>query len=211
MARQIDPERVVIVLHPDPKRGPWAIVPELAQLDDGRIECVGLSITWCPMAPSRETGFRADDPDDMTPWLPGDPLAPSPEPLTTSTLRSVPLGWIVDRARERLPLTAAILDGFGADFAAMTGSSPPPRQEVLDVPRRRKKRLDDEHYERVAKTYTAACRSPHGAVRRAPTLAVAKEENVAKSTAAAWVMECRRRGLLRETTKGKRSGVSPQS
>lgn len=205
-AHELPKNSAAAVLLPDPARGPWAVTPTLARFDDGRIECVGLTIEWMPMAPSRETGHWADDPDTPTPWPPGE--GPEPEPLTAVMLRQIPLGRIVNQARKELPAMIAITDSMNRVVAEDLGE-PPQRVRVgtVDIVNRRRRRRDDEHFRLVAEIYRRARASGVKEERKAPTRAVADEFVVAKSTAAGWVHEARKRGFLPPTRRGRARGA----
>lgn len=191
-------EQVGITLAPDSSSGPWAVAPKFVVLDDGTIRCSGMSIAWCPMMRAAEAGAKAAElpPDQMVPVEWGDPDAmPDPEELTATILRSIPFASITGAMRSRLPGLAAIARSFDAWAAEQSGASAPNRPSVSDHTLRRRKRLDDAHYEKVAKVYREA--------KTRPRAAVADHFYVAHSTAARWVTECRERGLLPKTSRGR--------
>jgi hypothetical protein len=191
-------DQVGITLAPDPQRGPWAVVPRFVVLDDGTIRCAGMSVSWCPMMRAGEAGNKAADlpEDQFVPVEWGDPDAmPDPEELTATILRSIPFASITGAMRARLPGLAAIARGFDEWAAEQSGTSAPDRPSVSDHTLRRRKRLDDAHYEEVAKVYRGA--------KTRPRAAVADHFYVAHSTAARWVTACRERGLLPKTSRGR--------
>jgi hypothetical protein len=71
--------------------------------------------------------------------------------------------------------------------------------------RRRGKRLDRAFLEQVADAYRRLVASG----RRDPTRGVAEEFHAARSTAARWIAECRKRGILGPTAPGKKGERRP--
>lgn len=196
--KPVGQEQVGITLAPDPKRGPWAVSPQFVVLDNGTIRCAGISVSWCPMMRAGEAGNQAADlPEDQ--YVPvewGDPDGvPDPEELTATILRTIPFASITGAMRARLPGLAAIAQGLDEWAAERSGTSAPDRPSVSDHTLRRRKRLDDAHYQEVAKVYREA--------KSRPRAAVADHFYVAQSTAARWVSECRERGLLPKTSRGR--------
>jgi hypothetical protein len=178
---------------------------------------VGVSVTWSPCGTGVEQGIGETNPDinphtHLYPWREPltNPDAPPVQPLSPTVLRSIPWGWFQDRARENAsPLTTLewAMDSWAAGKLGLD-APPPPGSAPFDTVRRRKHHLDDEHYKTVAAIYRAALVDPKR--RKTPTKAVQEHFTVAKPTAARWVMECRRRGLLDPTTRGRAAGKSTE-
>ena len=159
------------MLWPDEWEGPWRV--ELAWDEiDGRVECVGLRIN----------------------------AADRPRRLTTSKLRELKLGRLVETEKARkataLANVARLLPAFASHRAP---------EELTEKWQQRKGRpplYGPEHFERVAAVYQQAFRQGPP-----PTRAVAEEFQVQRSTAGKWVARARKAGLLGPTTKRVDRGV----
>jgi hypothetical protein len=181
----------------DPKRGPWAIRLAWIRLEDGREWCVGLQMQWA------------------------DPQQPeSQEEISSTLLRSVPLGTMIARQRRS---KAAYL----AHSQLMTtwlkqgaeGRSPDATDDQVEEARLRlegrrgrpgrppTRRV--EFYATVAAIYADAYARGEN-----PTLAVAQgykrlRVKLSRSAAAKAVAKTRRLGLLGPTERGKAGGTLP--
>lgn len=202
-------EQLPVLLAPDERFGPWAVVPRFVVLDDAdrAIRCSGMSIEWCPMMLAREAGnafARRDandeiiDDDSTVPWSVASPeTMPPPEELTSTVVRSIAVATQIERARRALPDLEALanaLDGWARESGGTAGPSRE-RTFITDPRRRRAKKLDDEHYRRVADEYRDAFTKPRQYV--------AHYFDVSPATASDYIREARRRGFLPPTTRGK--------
>lgn len=163
----------------------------------GRVDCVRVGIS---------SGCRIHD-GDIEPELSRFGEALERQAITTSMVRSIPFGTIIDdRRREVVARFTKDLDerdlsvaapGFRSLIEAWSGQASPPRGDWAP-----------DHWAEVARIYTAAWRSGDGeGSQRRPTKAVQEHFNVSKSTAAKWVAKCRNElGLLGPTTKGRPAG-----
>jgi len=103
------------------------------------------------------------------------------EPITGTRLRALQPGTIA--------LMVETLGAFGEQPKAPWPTSPPERGH------------GDDHYERVAATYRRAIAEGHP-----PVAQLVAEARVPRSTAARWVKEARRRGMLKPTRQGQKRG-----
>jgi len=126
------------------------------------------------------------------------------EPIDGTVLRQLPVRRFVNAATAA---AAVELSGERGEALAERASGEGGGQGRLESASRGRKRgvpLTDEHFSRVADAYRAA----RGA-GQAPTKTVAELMGASRSTAAHWVMEARRRGLLGPTrlrTAGEQEG-----
>lgn len=185
------------LLWPDGRRGPWLVRVEWIVVD-GRLECGGLEIRSYRNSRTDSTTRKVVDEE----WPSELPLAnESPEVLTATTLRKLPLGAILYDLRElgwkRTQKWASEMaaEGF-EEFAADA-------RRKADIDRGTRRRGVPPLSE-VAAVYSQAVRQ-----RDNPTDAVRAHWTVAHSTAAKWVMRARREKYLppakRRTGEGKRS------
>jgi hypothetical protein len=145
--------------------GPWKLVFRWAEVG-GRFECVGLDMH----AVGRQ-----------------------PDPLTTSTLRSVNLAALIDEQRPRLRRRKV--------SARSASLSPKPEDE--QTRRGRPPTYGADHFVQVAQIYAEAWDRSEN-----PTRAVAEWGDVSQSTAAKWVYRARHQfGLLGPTSRGTPGGV----
>jgi hypothetical protein len=135
---------------------------------------------------------------------PTNPEAPDPAPIRTSTLRSIPLRNLLQRADEK---RVALLEGMLAGRLGEQGIQQSKRQ--LPAARASKRgrggrpaMYDDQHFAEVAQIYLAALTTGFE-----PTKTVAQRMQVSRSTAAKWVTRARRMRLLPETTRGRARGL----
>jgi hypothetical protein len=141
--------------------GPWKLVFHWAEVG-GRFECVGLDV-------------RA--------------ARNQPDPLTTSTLRSLNLASLIDEERPRPRRRRAPAPPEPADEETRRIGRPP--------------LYGFDHFVTVAQIYGDAWSSG-----RNPTQAVSEWGQVSPSTAAKWVYRARHEhGLLDPTPKGRAGGV----
>lgn len=177
-----------VVLWPRRGRAKWAVRLEW-QVVEGRAECVR-----CHVYPAVE-----QDPHEL--GLLGDPgrvdRSERPEPVTTSLLRSLPLGRLVEEGRRQHRDAGAALESAGATL------TPEQRAAWKAGGAGRPPEYGPEHFERVADVYSRAW-----AAAKPPTKAVAARWGVEQSTAAKWVARTRRLGLLAPTSRGRAGGVS---
>lgn len=140
--------------------GPWKLVFHWAEVG-GRFECVGLDV-------------RA--------------VRKQPDPLTTSTLRSLNLASMIDEHRPRFRRRkVSVRRTPVADESTRRGR--PPFYGV-------------DHFVKVAQIYAEAWSKGKN-----PTQAVAEWAVVSQSTAAKWVYRARQYGLLGPTPRGRAGGV----
>lgn len=120
-------------------------------------------------------------------------------PITTSVLRSLPIAGLIEKHRPGSveSLTTADMDGTIYTTEHDYRSKPKPQGG-------RPPEYGPEHWEKVAQVYREAF-----AKNRTPTRAVARRFKVTPSAAAKWVAQCRERGLLPRTTRGKARAVAP--
>jgi len=177
---------------PDRGRGPLRIEVHLQPID-GRLECVGLLFGILKTYPTE---------DDVSAFLPyGKPHA-----LKASLLRDLSLPDLIERA---IASHISVLDDFASSDPSgwLAGYEDTPKwaAEMVEAIEQRPKKTGRpahgaEHWVKVVAVY----RQAH-IERRPPTQAVAKAFEVNKSTAAKYVAEARKRGLLPPTTRGKPS------
>jgi hypothetical protein len=136
----------------------WAVTLKWADAD-GIGECVGIELAL------------AD----------GNPL----ERLTSSTVRSLPLGRLVRESK-------------AARYAATGGEVVEAFDAGSEKSRSRRPALDDAHYAEVARVYSRAV--GRGS---APRQAVMERWHATAPTASRWVAKARSLGLLPETSPGK--------
>lgn len=133
-----------------------------------------------------------------------EPLAHTPsEALTRQVLRMIPLAKLINQVREEPGTDLRRLVGLarwstlgelkqhGLGLLATTESAP----------RRGRHRLDETTIRKATQVYL----DPRNG--RAPTAAVARELNIARSTAAKYVRRARDMGLIAPTTPGRVSGA----
>lgn len=164
---------------PDRLQGPWRLDVRWREVD-GRLECNGLEIQ-----PLEDRGGMI---------------------LTAATLRSIPLGSIIDELWRRR--AAALAHDAGLPAPDASSDTYVPVFSRVEQPRPRVGRppkYDTEHYQNVARVYSTAF-----AARRSPVKAVAEAYGVKHSAAAKWVSVARGRGFLPPTNAGKaRSSGAP--
>jgi hypothetical protein len=158
---------------------PWRIRIRLADIR-GRWECIGVSLESEPNKPA---------------------------PVTTSTLRKLPLGRLIQAARVEADgkrWGRKAVAAYESDLTEIPLGASPEFTAALRGETPGRSRLNLEHFVKVANTYQTAYRKG-----RNPTMAVAKRFTVSKSTAAKWVHRCRVEfGLLPKTSRGKPVGIS---
>jgi hypothetical protein len=171
---------------PDSKKGPYEVRLTFAILD-GRQECIGVNVRSFPLLKTKRTSR----------W--------QPQPVSTSILRSIAVGRLVDEIRD-LMASETTPARYGA-----RGELPAKEVEAIrfrwraGVKGGRPPTYDVEHFVEVARIYNEA-----NATNRTPTRAVARYFDVPQSTAAKWVARCRdpRLGLLPLTSRGKARGAA---
>ncbi len=178
---------------PDPNEGPWTLRLTFGIVRD-RPAIVAVEV-------------YAADPEAIRAAMPkrwpGLALPPLGEAPITSTGIRIPLAeklaeYVTTReVRDRLiskapTLPKPIREQAAKRLRTLERSKPEPRGPG------RPPQYGDEHFEKVAAIYTAALR-----LGDPPTLAVAEDFVVSKSTAAKWIARAREKGLLPETAQGK--------
>lgn len=195
----VPPEQIPQRLAPDPRWGPWAVAPKFVVLGDGSVRCSGVSIEWSPMMRAGDAGWMAADldPDVTVPMELYSPHgAPTPDELSATVIRSIPFTTVIDLVRRSLPMHEGLARALDLYAHSVVGGEAPPRRDYISDPiRRRRRHLPPDHFERVAQVYRAA--------RSKPRQAVAKAFHCEPVTASGYIRECRSRGLLPETTRGK--------
>lgn len=168
---------------PDAVDGPWEIICTWAVVA-GRAECVGISVMPRP-------DLIRDGPS---------------EHITTTLMRSIPFGEVIDELR-RVWIELAERRRFS------TGEyvNPELRGEFLKAFKKagkvgRPPLYGPDHFEDVARVYREAF-----ARGDPPTLSVADHWTVSKSAAAKWVARCRELGLLARNPGQGRPGVEKRS
>lgn len=174
-------------LWPDPDTGPWAIRLEWSEID-GRHECTGVTIrSFSPTDEADLTGLP--DQDSTT------------EMVTAAMWRSVPIGSLIAAKRRRM------LESFspgGVMHELRRGDDEFSEYAKTWKPSRSTRRKPRAHFELVAEIYQRAQRAG-----LPPTKSVQDEMGpMSYSTAAKWVGECRRLGLLPSTTRGVPSATT---
>ena len=111
-------------------------------------------------------------------------------PVTTTALRGVPLGSLVEGATHHVRALAEQYEPVAA--VAEVIPTKPPRMGRPPV-------YNAEHWKGVAATYRKAG-------GRKPTMAVANAFGVSRSTAAGWVRRCRELGELGDAVARRRGG-----
>lgn len=165
----------------DPKEGSWIVTFGWQEVN-GRMEPVGLLIT--------KSEERTDRPE------------PS-RTITAQGLRKIPIGSFIEQSRQ----------GFARDLAVVADEyrqegKPDAVWRIKDRRRRyeartgRPRMYDRQHFEDVAQAYTDGLL--YGST---PTKKIEKEFHVSHPTAARWVQECRKLGLLGPTDERKAGGV----
>lgn len=208
---------------PDPDRwdSPFEITLHFGWVE-GRMECVGLDVRSFQMLP----GAGIADMEALV-------GSTSPEPVTSSVLRSIPLGHLIDEARtevlrqaeqrrealrKRGPMTLRRIKAeikrrgyfvYPIERTEMRQwvSEDVRRDEQIwaKEPRRgRPPTYGLQHFEQVARIYREAY-----AAGRTPTRAVARHFKVSHTAAAKWVGRSRALGLLPATTRGRARAVEP--
>lgn len=170
----------------------WSVVLRFGRVA-GRLECTGIELL-------------------------GDPDAAEQPALTSLALRELPLGRLIEEAREEyrqgLRTSSAIEPGTDSWDPNVSAEE---REELLALMRtdveerlrlagenagtRRRGRppaYGPEHFARVAEIYRDAWRDGEN-----PTVAVAERMHVSRSAAAKWVARARGLGLLPETSRGR--------
>jgi hypothetical protein len=132
----------------------------------GRMECVGLDIR-----PFSKPG-RSD-----------------PEPLTTSRLRAIRLGGLIEKYRPKVPDQTL----SGVTFQ----KAPTFPKGALSRRRGRRPKYGPEHYVEVARVYREGYKR-----NKTPTRYVARHFRTTPSAAAKWVAKCRAYGFLPKTKQG---------
>jgi len=173
---------------PDTTEGPWLVSLEWRLLG-GRYECVGVTV-------------EQDLPADETPLV-----------VTSQFLHSVPWGQLMQGARQQhaheLRVLGEVLEEQGEAEEAMDAREG--AEGFGAIPKGKGGRpvvYDIRHYSRVARVYYEAWtrgEPPIQAIQRHPDLGP-----VAYSTAARWVRECRRRGLLGKAPRRGMPGGLPR-
>ncbi len=159
--------------------GPWEITLWWAPVE-GRMECVGIDIRSFRQPRKQHLVGSASQ-------LPGT----DPQAVSTSLLRSLPLGRILEAKRTD-----------HAGLASEMFREEPSRR--WHAPKRRRAKYGPEHFAEVARVYREAFTR-----NRTPTRAVARHFEVSPTAAAKWVVRCRDLGLLPKTTRGRARSVEP--
>lgn len=207
----VPPMQLPILLAPDPRFGPWAVVPQFVVLDDEErtVRCSGMTIDWCPMMLARDAGdafatrdadgYVLEDDASTVPWEIASPeTMPPPDELTSTVVRSIAVATQVARARASLIDLQNIVNAMSAWAAGVDEESRPahePTNIITEARRRRPREHAAEHYREVAAVY--------GGASTRPRQAVAEHFDVRPATASDYIREARRREFLPPTTRGK--------
>ena len=168
---------------PDPDEGPYYV--ELVMSLDDRPEIVSFTVSGAEpevIDKARRTLWY-DELPEMTPINSAAARLPLRELLRNEVARLS--AWIDDEPEE---WGHPAFEGFRD---AITDPKPPRTPGRPPV-------YDEEHWARVADTYTAAFGRGGN-----PTSAVAETFDTTKSTAGKWVARCRKQGLLAPTSQGR--------
>ncbi len=170
---------------PDTFRGPWHVTVHLA-IEQGVVSCSGLDVRSF-------TGEVGGEP------APRSIVEPAPE-VTSTVLRSIPVGELVAEVRRDLPL---LIDQH---LAKRSGARRGRRATLTEVAatlrkRGRKPKYGQDHYERVAEVYASEADRAGGK----PTQEVAKRFFLSHAAAAKHVARCRELGLITPTRRGRSS------
>lgn len=170
---------------PDRMWGPYEVGLTFA-LVDGRVECVGVDVRSFQQLPNER------DPHDLY----GRP----PFPITTSALRSLRLGELINEVRDEM-------EEHPPERYGPRGEVPP--EQLVEVRERwrtgkggRPPTYPLEHWVEVARVYNEA-----NMAHRTPTRAVRRRFGISATAAAKWVARCRALGLLPPTSRGKARGT----
>lgn len=183
-------------LWPDETWGPWCL--ELHwDFIDGRWALSGLSIRSCLSSTKQSEALalargRFDQEGQAGTAPPG-----HPRELTSRELRSLRLADIVQREQTRWQ--RLLVDGGGP-----TISSPAREPADAHAGPGRPQLYGEDHYAEVARVYADAYRNQS----RNPTMKVAKDYQISRSTAAKWVAKARALGFLDSTEERVAGGVS---
>lgn len=225
MTPMATPPRKVSMLWPDPTDGPW-VIDIWWRVQYGSAAPVGIALrAWAPGTESKreqtEEGMwdavflgklRRNDDDEAPQYA-----VPSAEDevefpaLTSSLLRALPLGQLLEAAREelteRFDFSGLTKETVDSDLIPWTqalaakieewGAQAAPELEGLGR-RRGGRDLGDAHYDEVARVYRESLRDAGN-----PTSAVASHFTISKSAAAKKVSRARDRGFLPPTTQGR--------
>jgi hypothetical protein len=169
---------------PDEADGPWAVSLSWRE-DGGSVVCTGLSLELLPEQ--------------------------TPQPLTATLMRALPVAHIISAALEER------FDEAGGRFAEAYDSG-----EDIDVDPRwvdsarasakpwrdhrsgRPVELGESHYGEVAQIYSSAL-----AAGRSPLIAIERHWTVSRPTASRWIAAARSAGLLPPTSRGRARGNGP--
>jgi hypothetical protein len=183
-------------LWPDPKRGPWW-VKIWWRLQHGVPVPVGLSLkSWVE---DEEAGTSG--PHNYLPGPRDDVALPQ---VDGKLLRSMPFGRMLADSRLQLleRLRHRVDDSrwpqAWRDALAEWRQRVQPELDAVERGRRGGRDLGDDHYRHVAQVYAQAVQAG-----RPPTVAVAEQFQVEKSSAAKKVARARERGFLPPTTRGR--------
>jgi hypothetical protein len=192
--------------------GGWATIEQHGRGPDGRIEQFRIEHFLVRVQADERGRYRLRELH----------LFPTDEPVTAERLRAVrvaALEQLLNLPEERALIEERLnetqrgrlleldIDSFINQF-----SLPQPRDSeaaaqesarIVGLSPPRGRGYPDDFYERVADAYRNALRRESG---RRPVVAIATEANVPRSTAARWVKEARRRGLLGQAPAPGKAG-----
>ncbi len=205
-----EPPQESRLLWPDSRHGPW-LIRVWWRGQHGVPTPVGLSIT------SWSDGNLADC---ALPDARADVALP---PINGRLVRSLPMGQILEAAREQVGVQLAEQARVGARRVRELVEARRPAHGAVAEARlltqaektkdlraalesgRRGRDLGEDHYREVAAVYAAALREG-----RPPTKAVQEHYTVEKSTAAKKVARARERGFLPKTTRGRAGSATEE-
>lgn len=178
---------------PDELEGPWLVSLGWREVD-GRMECVGVSVT------QKEPAYGA-------------PYPPAGI-VTRQLVRKIPFGDYIKRTRPMKAGSAAIVAGLyqkegQTDAAERVQEYGRRFSEGVPAAGRPHKRGDD-HYREVARAYAVGYGAGYPVKNVARHFSTPGGRTVSHSTAARWVRECRKRGFLGAApAPGVAGGVLP--
>ena len=182
-------------LWPDEKRGPWRLQLHWDFID-GRWAVTGLTIRSCPDATGpADTPSEADSPSESEHAV-DSTLPIQPRELTSRELRALHLS---DLATRQESSWQRLLIETSRAAVPSAGQESPARHEGPGRP----PLYDKGHFAEVARIYSDAYRNQP----RNPTMKVAKDFRVSRSTAAKWVAKARDLGFLDRTRKRVAGGI----
>lgn len=174
---------------PDPHRGPWEILFEWSELENGRRPCTGVRLAWV-----------------------GDG---EPDEISSGLVRRIPIGTLIDSQRRKFALLAAATEALG-HHKGQRASWPSPAANQTALRRLEGRRLEGRASRigrpatRGIEFYVAIAEVYRDAYQRAmnPTLAITEAHKrlgvkLSRSGAAKAVAKTRSLGLLPPTERGK--------